>query len=261
MRLDRHLVAHGLADTRTREQALIAAGAVRIDGAPATCAAQTVPDGARVTVATDGPGWVSRGALKLIHALDRFGIDPGGCVALDLGASTGGFTEVLLARGAARVLAVDVGHGQLHPRLRAHPLVSVHEGTDARALPSDLPAFDLITADLAFIALAKALPAALARAEPGARLIALVKPQFEAGRQSVGRGGIVRDPTVHAAVRRDVADFLAAEGWSVTGETESPVTGGDGNREFLVAAVKPAVSPVETQQETAPCPKSASTTS
>lgn len=241
MRLDRHLVETGLAATRTRAQALITDGAVRIDGALATRAAQAVPRGASVTVVAEGPDWVSRGALKLLHALDCFGIDPTGRVALDLGASTGGFAEVLLARGAARVLAVDVGRGQLHPRLRGDPRVSVYEGTDARALPADLPAFDLITADLAFIALAKALPTALARAAPGAGLVALIKPQFEAGRQAVGRGGIVRDPAVHDAVRRRVADFLVAEGWTVTGETESPVTGGDGNREFLVAAVKPAV--------------------
>lgn len=241
MRLDRHLVAEGLAATRTRAQALIAAGRVSVDGKPALRPAHTVPPGASVAVSDDGQDWVSRGALKLVHALDSFAIDPTGCTALDLGASTGGFSEVLLARGAARVLAVDVGHGQLHPRLRSDPRVTALEGTDARALPPDLPDFDLITADLAFIGLAKALPGALARAAAGARLVALVKPQFEAGPQAVGRGGIVRDPAVHAAVREAVAAFLTDAGWSIIGETESPVTGGDGNREFLVAAAKPGL--------------------
>ncbi|MEM7498278.1 MAG: TlyA family RNA methyltransferase, partial [Pseudomonadota bacterium] len=158
--------------------------------------------------------------------------------ALDLGASTGGFTEVLLARGAERVLALDVGHGQLHPRIAADPRVTVIEGMNARTIPDGLlPPLDWITADLSFISLKKALPRPLGFAKPGARLVVLVKPQFELGPGAVGKGGIVRDPAAHAAACRMVAEWLGDEGWRVTGQVESPVTGGDGNREFLLAAV------------------------
>ncbi len=233
------MVALGLAPSRARAQALIAAGAVRVDGARETRAARGVPPGAAVTLEGDPMPWVGRGALKLLHALEAFGLDPAGAVALDLGASTGGFTEVLLSRGAARVIALDVGAGQLHPRLAADPRVLRREGVNARDLPDDLPRFDWITADLSFVSLEKALPPALDRADPGATLVALVKPQFEAGRAAVGRGGVVRDPAVHAAVRARIAGFLGASGWAVTGETESPIRGGDGNAEFLIAARKP----------------------
>jgi 23S rRNA (cytidine1920-2'-O)/16S rRNA (cytidine1409-2'-O)-methyltransferase len=163
-------------------------------------------------------------------------LDPASAEALDLGASTGGFTDVLLARGAARVTAVDVGHGQLLPRLAADPRVKAVEGVNARALPADLGPFDWIVADLSFISLDKALPPALGRARPGATLVALVKPQFEAGPAAVGKGGIVKDLAVHAAVRAHVRAFLEGEGWRVLGEAESPILGGDGNREFLIAA-------------------------
>lgn len=235
MRLDQRLVALGLARSRAEARALIEAGAVTLDGACAAKPAQPAPDGAAVAVA-DGPRWASRGALKLLHALDVFGLAPTGADALDLGASTGGFTDVLLARGAARVTALDVGHGQLLPRLAADPRVTALEGVNARALPDGLGPFDWIVADLSFVSLEKALPAALARAAPGAVLVALIKPQFEAGRQAVGRGGIVKDAAVHDAVRARIRAFVERAGWNVIGEAESPIVGGDGNREFLIAA-------------------------
>jgi 23S rRNA (cytidine1920-2'-O)/16S rRNA (cytidine1409-2'-O)-methyltransferase len=237
-RLDRRLVALGLAPTRARAQALIAAGAVAVAGAVETRAARAVPPDADIALVADPMPWVGRGALKLLHALDAFGLDPAGTTALDLGASTGGFTEALLARGAARVIALDVGTGQLHPRLAADPRVLSLEGVNARDLPADLPPYGWITADLSFVSLEKALPPALDRAPAGATIVALIKPQFEAGRAAVGRGGIVRDPAVHAAVRARIAAFLAAAGWAVLGETESPIRGGDGAVEFLIAACK-----------------------
>lgn len=237
-RLDQHLVATGLAESRARAQALIAAGAVTVDGVVARKAARQVGPGARVAVTADPCPWVSRAALKLTHALDEFGLTPCG-VALDVGASTGGFTEVLLARGAERVIALDVGHGQLHPRIAADPRVVVHEGVNARDIPAGLvPPIDWIVADVSFISLEKALPGPLALARPGAVLVALIKPQFEAGRAHVGRGGIVRDEGVHAAVRARIRDWLEHLGWQVTGEAPSPIEGGDGNREFLIAALK-----------------------
>ena len=239
VRLDQRLVALGLAESRARARALIEAGAVSVDGVAATKPAQAVAPEARVEVAGDPFPWVSRGALKLIHALDTFGLAPRG-LALDVGASTGGFTEVLLARGAERVFALDVGHGQLHPRLAADPRVVSLEGVNARAMPAGLvPPVDWITADVSFVSLEKALPGALAVGKPGAVLVALIKPQFEAGRAAVGRGGIVRDPAVHEAVCARIRDWLTGLGWEVTGLTPSPIEGGDGNREFLVAARKP----------------------
>lgn len=239
MRLDHRLVALGLAESRARARALIEAGAVSVDGRPATKPAQAVGADSRIEVAGDPCPWVGRGALKLIHALAAFRLAPGG-VALDVGASTGGFTEVLLARGASRVYALDVGHGQLHPRIAADPRVVSLEGVNARAIPAGLvPPVDWITADVSFVSLEKALPGALALAKPGAVLVALVKPQFEAGRDHVGRGGIVRDASVHEAVCARIRDWLAGAGWEVTGLVPSPIEGGDGNREFLVAARKP----------------------
>ncbi len=238
-RLDQHLVAAGLTSSRTRARALIEAGAVTVDGAVARKPAQAVAAGAQVAVTADPNPWVSRAALKLLHALDEFGLTPHG-VALDVGASTGGFTEVLLARGAARVIALDVGHGQVHPRIAADPRVVVHEGVNARDIPAGLvPPVDWIVADVSFISLTKALPGPLALARPGATLVALIKPQFEAGRAHVGRGGIVRDAGVHVAVRARIRDWLTGLGWQVTGEAASPIEGSDGNREFLIAALKP----------------------
>jgi 23S rRNA (cytidine1920-2'-O)/16S rRNA (cytidine1409-2'-O)-methyltransferase len=238
MRLDRALAEAGLARSRTEARALIESGAVTVDGAPAARPSQPVPAGAALAVA-EGPRWVGRGALKLLHALDAFGLRPEGASALDLGASTGGFTEALLARGAARVTALDVGTGQLHPRLAADPRVTVAEGVNARDLaPGMVAPFDWITADLSFIALGKALPAALSLAPAGCVLVVLVKPQFEAGRAAVGKGGVVLDPAAQAAACDGVRAFLASSGWTVLGLTESPVLGGDGNREFLIAARK-----------------------
>jgi 23S rRNA (cytidine1920-2'-O)/16S rRNA (cytidine1409-2'-O)-methyltransferase len=239
-RLDRALVEAGLAPSRARAQALIAAGVVRLDGEPAGRPAARVPEGARLEVTGDPLPWVSRGALKLRHALEVFGLDPRGAVALDLGASTGGFTQVLLEAGAAEVWAVDVGHGQLAPAVRDDRRVRVVEGLNARDLSAaHVPAPEWIVADLSFIPLGKALPPALGLARPGAVLVALVKPQFEVGRAGVGKGGIVRDPALIAAARAGVREFLERAGWAILGEAESPILGGDGNAEYLIAARKP----------------------
>jgi 23S rRNA (cytidine1920-2'-O)/16S rRNA (cytidine1409-2'-O)-methyltransferase len=183
--------------------------------------------------------WVSRGGMKLAHALARFGLDPAGRVCLDIGASTGGFTDVLLARGAAKVYAVDVGHGQLDWKLRNDPRVVVLERTNARYLTTreipEPPGF--ITCDASFIGLETVLPAALALAAPGAFLVALIKPQFEVGKGEVGKGGVVRDPAQHQAVCKRIGAWLAAQpGWTVLGIADSPILGPEGNREFLIAA-------------------------
>ncbi|MEM6905334.1 MAG: TlyA family RNA methyltransferase [Pseudomonadota bacterium] len=236
-RLDQRMVALGLVESRARAQALIAESAVTVDGAVATKPAQKVADAAMIALVADPLPWVSRAALKLVHALDLFDLTPSG-LALDLGASTGGFTEVLLARGASRVIALDVGQDQLHPRVAADLRVTRLDGVNARALPPDLPPPDWITADLSFISLTKALPAALDHAQPGATLVALIKPQFELGPGAAPKG-VVKDPALHARARAEIADFLATAGWEVTGEAESPITGSDGNREFLIAARKP----------------------
>ncbi len=183
--------------------------------------------------------WASRGGIKLAHALDHFRIDPAGAVCLDIGASTGGFTDVLLARGAARVYAVDVGRGQLAWKLRQDPRVVVLEGVNARYLTSsETPEpVGLITCDVSFIGLETVLPAPLTLAAPGAALVALIKPQFEAGRENVGKGGVVRDPEVRREVCERIRDWLAAQpGWGVLGLTESPITGADGNVEHFIAA-------------------------
>ncbi len=209
-------------------------GARRIDKPGAT-----VPDDGALAVRGRDHPWVSRGGLKLAHGLDRFGVDPAGRVCLDIGASTGGFTDVLLQRGAARVHAVDVGRGQLAWRLRTDPRVDVLERTNARHLSRDLipEALGAIVCDASFIGLATVLPAGMALAADGAWLIALIKPQFEAGPESVGRGGVVRDPAVHEAVCRDVRAWLDGRpGWSVRGLAASPVAGPAGNREFLICA-------------------------
>ncbi|MEZ5826189.1 MAG: TlyA family RNA methyltransferase [Geminicoccaceae bacterium] len=240
-RLDQLLVERGLADSRTRAQALIMAGEVfsgeeRLDK-PGT----RVADDIELRLRDTGPGWVSRGALKLIEGLDHFTIDPAGLVAIDVGASTGGFTHVLLERGVREVFAVDVGHGQLDWRLRNDERVHVLERTNARHLTSEHiphPA-DLVVCDASFISLTKVLPAALALTVPGARLVALIKPQFEAGRAEVGKGGVVRDPGVHERVCEEIRTWLEWIGWTVLGVTESPITGPKGNREFLVAASRP----------------------
>ena len=185
--------------------------------------------------------WVSRGGLKLAHALDHFGIDADGLVCLDVGASTGGFTDVLLAAGATRVYAVDVGKGQLAWKLRQDERVVVLEGTNARHLTRAMvpDEIDLVVCDASFIGLEKVLPVPLDLTRPGGRLIALIKPQFQAGAADVGKGGVVRDPAVHARVCRETQDWLETQpGWRVIGITESPITGPAGNKEFLIAAVR-----------------------
>jgi len=238
-RLDVALVERGLADSRAKAQALVLAGVVysgerRLDK-PGLPIAGDQPLELR---GQDHP-WVSRGGLKLAHALDHFSIDPRGGTWLDIGASTGGFTDVLLARGAAKVYAVDVGHGQLAWKLRQDVRVVVLERTNARHLSrGEIPQpLDGIVCDASFIGLETVLPAPLALASPGARLIALIKPQFEVGPADVGKGGIVRDPALHERVCARIADWLARQpGWAVLGVTDSPITGTDGNREFLIAA-------------------------
>lgn len=235
-RLDHALVAANLADSRARAQALVKAGVVLVDGTPARKASQTIPPGSQLTLTENPCPWVSRAALKLEHALDLWGLKPGG-EALDVGASTGGFTEVLLARGATMVHAVDVGHGQLHQRLASDRRVQNLEGLNAKDIPDGLiPPVDWIVSDVSFISLQKALPVALSLAKPGATLVALIKPQFEVGRGNVGRGGLVKDPALHAEVRTRIAAWLTTEGWRILGEADSPIIGGDGNKEFLIAA-------------------------
>jgi 23S rRNA (cytidine1920-2'-O)/16S rRNA (cytidine1409-2'-O)-methyltransferase len=184
--------------------------------------------------------WVSRGGLKLAHGLDRFGIDPGGWIVLDVGASTGGFTDVALARGARKVYAVDVGQGQLAWKLRNDPRVVVREKTNARYLTAaEVPEpVDLVVCDASFIGLETVLPAALGLAHPGALLVALIKPQFEVGKGRVGKGGVVRDPELHREVCERIAAWLPTQGWTVLGLDESPVLGPEGNKEFLIAARK-----------------------
>ena len=200
-----------------------------------------VSRGEPVELAGQDHPWVSRGGVKLAYGLDHFGIDPSGLTALDVGASTGGFTDVLLARGAARVFAVDVGHGQLAWKLRMDARVIVLERTNARALSQAqvTEPVDLVVCDASFIGLKTVLPVPLAFAMPGAQLVALIKPQFEVGPARVGKGGIVRDPALHDEVCRDIASWLAdAMGWTVLGLCESPLLGAEGNKEFLVAGRK-----------------------
>ncbi len=242
VRLDQLLVGRGLAESRAKASALVMAGVVFLGETRLDKPGHPVPEDAAVEVRGAPHPWVGRGGVKLAHALDHFGVAPEGRVALDLGASTGGFTDVLLARGAARVYAVDVGHGQLAWKLRGDPRVVVLERTNARNLtPDQVPEPpSLIVADLSFISLTSALPAALALAAPGARLVALIKPQFEVGKGQVGKGGIVRDPALHELVCDRVRSFLEGAGWTIQGIVASPITGADGNREFLIAARAPA---------------------
>ncbi len=203
-------------------------------------AGSTVAEGRPLEVRGADHPWVSRGGLKLQHALDQFAIDPTAAIVLDVGASTGGFTDVALARGAAKVYAVDVGHGQLAWKLRNDPRVVVLEKTNARHLTStQIPEpVDLVVCDASFIGLETVLPAALALARPGARLVALIKPQFEVGKGRVGKGGVVRDPALHQEVCDRIAAWLPTQGWRVQGLTESPILGPEGNKEFLIAARK-----------------------
>lgn len=244
MRLDSELVRRGLAATRSRARDLVLRGHVLVNGRPVERPAATIGEADTIALGPDAPGYVSRGAEKLAAAIEAFAFPVAGRVALDVGASTGGFTEVLLAFGASRVYAVDVGHGQLHPTIAADPRVVALEGTDARSLTVEhIPEpFSAIAADVSFISLAKALPAVLAMAAPGAWLIALVKPQFEAaGPSEIGKGGIVRcEATRLAAVDGVVAWLDGLPGWHVTGRIVSPITGGSGNVEYLVGARRDA---------------------
>ncbi len=240
-RADLFLVEHGFAASRAEAQAAIAGGLVQADGRTIVKPSQRLSAAARIAYVPSHP-YVSRGALKLAAALDHFALTPQGLVCLDIGASTGGFSEVLLARGAAKVVALDVGHGQLHPKIAADPRVAIVEGLNARELTAAhvREAPQAITADVSFISLKLALPPALALARSGAWLVALVKPQFEVGRERVGKGGIVRDEADRRSACADIVAWLSClQGWTVEGAMESPVVGGDGNREFLVAARKP----------------------
>jgi 23S rRNA (cytidine1920-2'-O)/16S rRNA (cytidine1409-2'-O)-methyltransferase len=239
-RLDHAVVARGLAPTRERARALILAGHVEVDGRAVTKAGTTIDEEARVSLTTPDHPYVGRGGLKLAHALDSFGIAVAGRTALDIGASTGGFTDVLLQRGAARVIALDVGHGQLDWRLRQDPRVVVLEGVNARHLaPADLPApVDIATIDVSFISLRLVLPAIPPLLAPGADVIALVKPQFEAGRGEAPRG-IVRDEAVRARVLDEVTTAAAAVGLARVHATPSPITGQKGNVEFLLHLRRP----------------------
>lgn len=244
IRVDQLLADRGLAESRTRAQALILAGLVYSGDRKVEKAGQALLPNAPLEVKGKDHPWVSRGGLKLDHALVQFGWDVAGAVAIDVGSSTGGFTDVLLTRGAAKVYAVDVGHGQLAWKLREDPRVVVLERTNARHLTVEqIPdPIDLVVCDASFIALSKVLPAALDLAKPGARLAALIKPQFEAGKGEVGKGGVVRDPAVHQRVCDDVVAWLESIGWSVIGVTTSPITGPEGNIEFLVAAMRHMVN-------------------
>ncbi len=238
IRIDQLIVDRGLAESRTRAQALIMAGLVFVGTRKIDKPGQTVPDDAEIEVKGRDHPWVSRGGVKLAHGLDHFGWAVDGAVAIDVGSSTGGFTDVLLSRGAARVYAVDSGTNQLAWKLRQDPRVIVHEQTSARILTAaHIPEpVDLIVCDASFIALSKVLAVPLGFARPGARALVLVKPQFEAGRDEVGKGGVVRDPAVHARVCDDVAAWFETQGWRVDGVSPSPITGPEGNVEFLLAA-------------------------
>ncbi len=238
-RTDQMLVDRGLAESRTKAQALIMAGNVYSGDRRVEKPGQTLAVDAPLSLKGQDHPWVSRGGLKLAHALEHFAIDPAGCVAIDVGASTGGFTDVLLSNGAARVYAVDVGRGQLDWKLRNDDRVTVLEKTNARYLTREqIPdPVAMVVCDASFIGLRTVLPAALALTAPGAILVALIKPQFEVGKGRVGKGGVVRDPALHEEVCQTIRGWIDdMPQWSVLGITESPITGPEGNKEFLIAA-------------------------
>jgi 23S rRNA (cytidine1920-2'-O)/16S rRNA (cytidine1409-2'-O)-methyltransferase len=242
-RADKLLVDRGLAPTRARGQALILAGLVYSGTRRIDKAGDLLPGDAELMVKGNDHPWVSRGGMKLAHALDHFALDPAGRIAIDVGASTGGFTDVLLAHGASKVYAVDVGHGQLAWKLRQDPRVVVMERTNARKLDrAQIPEpVDVVVCDASFIGLETVLPAALGLAAADAWAVALIKPQFEVGPDRVGKGGVVRDPELHREVcERIGAWFAARPGWTVLGITESPILGPEGNKEFLIAARRAA---------------------
>jgi 23S rRNA (cytidine1920-2'-O)/16S rRNA (cytidine1409-2'-O)-methyltransferase len=239
-RADQFLVEHGHAQSRSEAQAAIRAGRVKVDGAVLEKPSKSIADGSAIEYAKPHP-YVSRGGVKLAAALDHFGLSPEGRVCLDIGASTGGFSEVLLNAGAAKVYALDVGHGQMHAKLRRDPRLVLRDGVNARELtPVHVPEKpEAVTADVSFIGLKLALPPALDLAVSGAWAVALVKPQFEVGRIKVGKGGVVKDREAQLAALADIKAFIGAQSrWNVIGHMESPILGGEGNREFLVAAIK-----------------------
>ena len=238
-RADLYLVENGYFDSRARAAAAIKAGKVLVDGVTIYKASAKIPDNANVTAEPEHP-WVSRGGLKLVHALDVFKVDPSGRTCLDVGSSTGGFTHVLLSRGAAKIYAVDVGTDQLHQSLRGNDQIISMESTDARSLTADMfdPLPNLIVCDASFIALNKVLHVPLSLMGSAAELVTLVKPQFEVGRDGIGKGGIVKSAALAEASLKHVQTWLSKEGWEVKATTISPIKGGSGNTEFLLHAVK-----------------------
>lgn len=242
-RLDQLLVSLNLVASRSRARDAIARGTVKVNGTTVTKPSLSFPANAAITIDDPAQDYVSRAALKLVAALDHFGLDPSGLTCLDVGASTGGFTEVLLKRGAAHVFAVDVGHDQMHPRISAVPHVTNIEGLNARNLEAedlDDEAIDFIVSDVSFISLKLALAPALALAQAGARCVLLVKPQFEAGREAISKAGLLKDPDSAPAVAAELERWLVEDmGWTSLGLIPSPIAGGDGNREFLLAGRKP----------------------
>jgi 23S rRNA (cytidine1920-2'-O)/16S rRNA (cytidine1409-2'-O)-methyltransferase len=241
-RLDELLVSRGLYDSRSRARDAIERGTVAVDGRQALKPGQSVSAAAAIQVDDPARRYVSRAALKLIAGFDHFGCDPAGCHALDIGASTGGFTQVLLERGAAHVTSIDVGHGQMDAALKADPRITAIEGLNARDLTAGhlgRHAPDFLVCDVSFISLKLALPAALSLGAPGARGIFLVKPQFEVGREAIGKGGLLRDPADGLRIAEARRDWLnTCPGWRAIGFIPSPIEGGDGSREFLLAGVK-----------------------
>jgi 23S rRNA (cytidine1920-2'-O)/16S rRNA (cytidine1409-2'-O)-methyltransferase len=240
IRADHLLVQLGLAESRTRAQALILSGNVFAGDKRVAKSGDMLAGDAVLTVKGRDHPWVSRGGIKLDHGLTHFDFDVTGAVALDVGSSTGGFTDVLLTRGASKVYAVDVGTNQLAWKLRSDPRVVVYEQTNARDLTHDIipDLVDIVVCDASFIGLSKVLDAAVELARPGAKLVALVKPQFEAGREEVGKGGVVRDPAVHQRVCAEAAEWVRTKGWKDLGIEPSPITGPEGNVEFLLGAIK-----------------------
>jgi 23S rRNA (cytidine1920-2'-O)/16S rRNA (cytidine1409-2'-O)-methyltransferase len=236
-RADLLLVERGLFESRAKAQAAIAAGLVTVDGTPVRRASDLIDTAATMLAEAPHP-YVSRGGVKLAAALKAFAVNPAGRVCIDVGASTGGFTDVLLRSGAAKVYAIDVGQGQLHPSLAAHPNVIALEKTDIRHVDRALLAdpIGLAAVDVSFISLKLALPATIGLLSKRADLVALIKPQFEAGREHVGKGGVVRDEAVHQAVCNDIEAFLRERGFDILGVIPSPILGGEGNREFLIGA-------------------------
>ncbi|MFM5924500.1 MAG: TlyA family RNA methyltransferase [Novosphingobium sp.] len=238
IRVDQLLVERGLAESRTRAQALVLAGTVFSGETKIAKPGQTLPADAALAVRGRDHPWVSRGGIKLAHAIEAFALDPAGVTAMDIGSSTGGFTDVLLSLGAARVFAVDSGTNQLAWRLRQDPRVTVLEQTSARILTPELidAPCSWVVCDASFISLSKVLEVPLKLAAPQCRLVALIKPQFEVGRSEVGKGGVVRDPVLHARVCDEVRGWLEGLGWAVQGIVESPIKGPEGNVEFLISA-------------------------